>query len=514
MTDASNKAVRTAIWICLAFAFVLWLYRDTAASMVAIWSSSETFAHGYVVPLISLWLVWRRREELAAMALTCAPSASALLGVVAAGVAWLVGEAATVNALRQFAVVAMLVLTVPAVAGWSLARRFAFPLGFLFFAVPFGDFLLPVLMQWTADVTVVALRLTGVPVYQEGMQLIIPSGTWSVVEACSGVRYLIASIMVGAIFAYLHYHRARRRWLFMLVAVAVPILANWARAYGIVMLGHLSGNKLAVGVDHLIYGWVFFGIVIGLMFLIGMRWSEPEGQEHIALPSAPLTATAAGGFTQTALAVGLVLTLALPIAADRLADRAVETATPRLLVPASVVGLPPADAAMPEWAPVFQNPAATLNRRVLFAGQPVGVYIGYYRNQGDRSKLVSSVNTLVSSEDKRWIRTASGLRTVDTGAGQVGVRTAQLRDRVLMSDSVGLTVWQVYWVDGTFETSDVRAKLRGAWQRLRGAGDDGAVIVLYTPVTPKAAADAALEALLRDHLAAIQSQLRATRDGD
>ena len=65
------------------------------------------------------------------------------------------------------------------------------------FAVPVGEFLLPVFMEWTADFTVLALRLSGIPVYREGLQFVIPSGNWSVVEACSGIRYLIASLMVG-----------------------------------------------------------------------------------------------------------------------------------------------------------------------------------------------------------------------------------------------------------------------------------------------------------------------------
>jgi exosortase len=136
--------------------------------------------------------------------------------------------------------------------------------------------MLPSMMQWTADFTVFALQLSGVPVLREGLQFVIPTGSWSVVEACSGVRYLIASFMVGTLFAYLNYRSSWRRAVFMLVSLLVPIVANWVRAYLIVMTGHLSGNELAVGADHLIYGWVFFGIVIGLMFMIGARWTEPD----------------------------------------------------------------------------------------------------------------------------------------------------------------------------------------------------------------------------------------------
>ncbi|MFT7401509.1 MAG: exosortase, partial [Hydrogenophaga sp.] len=135
---------------------ILGLYHQTAAGMVAIWSRSDTYAHGFVVPLISLWLIWRIRHRLAALAPQPAPLAW-LLMLGAAGL-WLAGDLVAVNSVTQFALVALLVLAVPAVLGWQLARAMAFPLGFLFFAVPFGDFLLPVFMDWTADFTVLALR--------------------------------------------------------------------------------------------------------------------------------------------------------------------------------------------------------------------------------------------------------------------------------------------------------------------------------------------------------------------
>jgi exosortase/archaeosortase family protein len=110
------------------------------------------------------------------------------------------------------------------------------------------------------------LRASGIPVFREGNKIVIPSGAWLVVEACSGVRYLLASLMVGTLFAYLNYQSARRRWTFVALSILIPIVANWIRAYLIVMLGHLSGNKIAVGVDHLIYGWLFFGVIIASMY--------------------------------------------------------------------------------------------------------------------------------------------------------------------------------------------------------------------------------------------------------
>ena len=128
----------------------------------------------------------------------------------------------SVNVASQFAFVAMLVLTVPAVLGLRVALVILFPLLFLFFAVPFGEFMLPWLMERTADFAVLALRASAVPVYREGQQFVIPSGTWSVVEECSGIRYMIASFMVGCLFAYLNFRSYRRRAIFMAAALLVP----------------------------------------------------------------------------------------------------------------------------------------------------------------------------------------------------------------------------------------------------------------------------------------------------
>ena len=252
---------------------ILATYWHSAWGMATIWARSETYAHCFVVPLISLWLAWRLRAVLAPM--VPRPGRLAWLLMLGAATLWLAGDLVAVNAATQLALTAMVVLAVPAVLGWRIAKVLAFPLGFLFFAAPLGDFMLPRLMDWTADFTVLALRASGIPVYQEGLQFVIPSGRWSVVEACSGIRYLIASVTVGCLFAYLSYQSTRKRLLFVSVAIVVPLLANWVGAYLIVLLGHVSGNTLATGVDHLIYGWVFFGIVIGVMFLIGSRWSDP-----------------------------------------------------------------------------------------------------------------------------------------------------------------------------------------------------------------------------------------------
>lgn len=498
--------------LLMLLAWIMFLYRYTADAMVLTWYRSETFTHGFLVPPIVLWLVWRQRRVIAVQ--TPQPTVGAFVFIACAAFVWLLGDLVAVNAVTQLAFVALLVLTVPAVLGWSVARLVIFPLGFLFFAVPIGEFLLPQLMEWTANFTVLALRLSGVPVYREGLQFVIPSGNWSVVEACSGVRYLIASLTVGTLFAYLNYQSAKRRILFVMVSIVVPVVANWMRAYMIVMLGHLSGNRLAVGVDHLIYGWLFFGVVIMLMFIIGARWAEPEKVATVSgsrFPAQKQTVTVARLWTTTACFAALV---ALPHIDLWAIDRSAGADAVPLTVPTALatnwLAVRPGVA---NFKPAFRNPSAEINNSYASQGRVVGLYLGYYQHQNYERKLVSSNNVLVVSKDPQWAQVASGSRLVTLGEKQVAVRTAELRGTALtaQANEGRLEVWQIYWINGTMTASDFLAKAYGAFYRLLGRGDDSAVIIVYTPKDQAGGAEAVLESFLSTNYATINELLLKTR---
>jgi len=498
--------------LALLLIWILFLYRETAAAMVTIWSRSDTFTHGFLVPPIVLWLIWRQREVIALQVPRAAPVAWVLMTGVA--FLWLLGDLVAVHAVTQLTLVALLVLAVPAMLGWSVARLISFPLGFLFFCVPIGEFLLPPLMDWTAHVTVFALRLSGIPVYREGLDFVIPSGRWAVVEACSGVRYLIASLTVGALFAYMNYQSTQRRVLFFLVALVVPVLANWMRAYMIVMLGHLSGNKLAVGVDHLLYGWVFFGIVIMLMFIIGARWAEPESAAGSSgRASSEATATApqnAARFWGGAAGIAILVTFPhLAVLAMDSRDIAARdaVATPLSLVTHWQMESPEEGA----FKPAFQNPSTEINQHYSLDGRSVGLYLGYYQRQDYTRKLVSSNNVLVVGKDPHWELVGSGRQRLAWGKHDLEVRMAELRGAVQpgLPTQKNLVALQFYWIGGQVTSNDYLAKVYGALNRLQGRSDGSAVIVATTLKDKAGDAEALLISFLTTHQDAINELLLA-----
>ena len=495
---------------------VLWRYQATAMAMVDTWSRSESYTHAFVVPPIALWLIWRQRDLLRTLQPTPAPLM--LVGLVALVVLWTLGDMVAVNAASQFALVGLLVALVPAVLGWQVTGVVLFPLVFLFFAVPFGDFLTPWLMRMTADFTVGALRLTGIPVYREGQQFIIPSGHWSVVEACSGIRYLMASFMVGSLFAYLNFQSARRRTIFVLLSLLVPVLANWVRAYIIVMLGHLSNNRIATGVDHIVYGWVFFGMVIMGLFYAGSRWAE-HAEPALASPAA--VDADAGGVLVAPIRWAVVAALAAAVLQGPWwLPRAVPSgnmAAPSLVLPDMLdAGWVQAPAIATPWRATFVSPSVEVHQAFAREGAAVGVHLALYRSSGGANRLISSANVLVPAESNEWNLMPKGLRPV-----QAGGQTTTWRTQVIVAaDDIGvigrprLMVWQLYWIGGRLVTSDVQAKLRQAQLRLSGEPDDAASVVLYAEERGGQPADTVLACFVAanfDILKRLLSQANAAR---
>lgn len=476
-------------------AWVIGWYWPTALDIAGIWWRSDTFAHGLVVFPVFAWLIWRARPRLAPLAPQ--PVGWLALPAVLAGFGWLLGELVSVAAASQFFLMTLLITAYVAALGWQISRVLAFPLLFLFFGVPIGDFLLPTLMKFTAEFTVGALRLSGVPVFQEGLQFVVPNGRWSVVEACSGIRYLIASLMIGALYAYLNYRSLRRRLLFMLVALLVPIVANWLRAYMIVMLGYHSDNKLAVGFDHLIYGWLFFGVVILLMFWIGGRWFEPP-QPFVAAQAQTAGPVSARSWARLLPLAAVVA--AFPLAA-RMLERPVADFTMTVALPAPAPGWQSAEVPPEAYRPHYQGERGVAEAAYRQGdGPPVFVQVKLFAAQTRGHEMVMWGNGLVPPESTATVVVSAAKRML---AGE------RIREVGLATMFGRLHVWNWYRLPGKTLVGDVETKLWLAAGKLSGASDASAVI---TVVTAEDEVPAAAEALLEAFVAAHGAGLKAAVD--
>ena len=297
------------------------------------------------------------------------------------------------------------------------------------------------------------------------------------------------------------------------MSILVPIVANWFRAYMIVMLGHLSGNTLAVGVDHLVYGWVFFGVVILLMFVIGARWSEPEPMGGASASSTTGLANArnpVAWFWAVSLLAAVIV--AMPTLAKRTIESGQSTSNSDLKLRLNLSGAwRAADTAALDYRPHFESPSVEINQAFTASDQPVGVYLAYYRNQIYDRKLVSSSNVLVASGDILWRMVGPGYASVTVGGKQVSMRSAELRRLAGAAATAPeqLQALQVYWINGTLTSNDYLAKIYSAVYQLLGKGDDSAAIVLYTASDRSDAAQQRLTAFVEANYGAIDAALQA-----
>lgn len=490
----------------LVLLIIFALYWPTFYSMVEIWERSETFTHGFLIFPISAWLIWGRRHHLARIEPAADWRGLTLLAM--AGIAWLLADAGGVRVVAQYAFIAILIAAVWSMLGLQVVRALFFPLMFLFFAVPVGEFLIPPLMEFTADFTVTALQLTGIPVYREGNYFSIPSGDWSVIEACSGLRYLIASITLGSLYAYLTYRSWKRRLVFAVLSVIVPLLANGLRAYMIVMIGHLSGMKYAVGVDHLIYGWVFFGVVMLLLFWIGSYWREDEETplQTDAVPAGnihPLGSSLAFSSKKLLPAI-LIVASVWPAYAFFLDQRSLPELPTLAITPAQ--GWQTVDP-VTDWVPHWVGADRQLRASFAKESDKVQIALDYYVSQRQDSELINSQNYMVSqTKYEHWLNVGESQVAVVIAGQPRQVRQVLLKTRDTQPRR--LLVWQWNVIDGKQASSDHFAKLVLALARVRLARDDGASIIVAAPYeVSQTEASAVLERFVRENEAAVMQAL-------
>ncbi len=492
----------------LALLLVLLAYWPSVAGMVRIWTVSETFAHGFLIAPISLWLIWRERHAIAETPVRPAPWG--LLVILVLGGVWLLARLIGVNVVQQLAVVASLVAVVYTLLGWAMLKRLSFPLGFLFFAVPIGKELIPPLMDFTADFTVFMIELTGIPVYREGTFFELPTGNWSVVEGCSGVRYLIASVSLGTLYAYLTYRSLAKRLVFVLVAIVMPILANGLRAFMIVMIAHFSDMKLALGVDHFIYGWVFFGLVIFIMFYVGSFWRD-EFPAHSPDPDrvARLSPAQKPAYLWLTALVALAL-LPWPWLESRAVEPvAGEATTVRLELP-EAKGWRKRGESLTQWRPTYHGATLEIEQTYTKDNAVVSLYLAYYARQGEGAELINDANVLIPEKHPVWQQKKRGKRILRLGGEPLEVATALLR-----SPAQSLYVVHWYWVGGEMTANPVLAKLYQAKHTLFGGDSAAAALVIAAEMDedPRPAV-VAIQQFVDDMLPAIAQSLRTREAHD
>jgi len=450
--------------LALLSAAIFAIFWREAADVAGIWWNSSTFTHCLlIVPMIG-WLVSQRVALL--RPLTPVFWWPALIWMAGAGLVWLVGEAAGVGLFRQLGLILMLQGAVAATLGEKLVRGLLFPLGYALLLVPFGEELVPLLQTLTAHISMILLHLSGIPAEMEGVFITTPAGFFEVAEACSGVNFLIAMLAYAIFAAHLCFRSWTRRIVFVVAALATTILANALRAWGTMVAAEIWGIEAAGGIDHVFYGWFFFGAVILVVMLVARRWFDRPANDAAVdvsrLSGVPRFAGPAKAVLPVALMVPLLFVGWGHLAGGRSA------ALPATIAISAPQGWSEADFEDMMWVPRFDGADQRAAHYFVDAkGQGVTVAVGGYERQAEGREVVAFGQGAIDP-DSKWAWSAA-LPAVE------GAKT----ERLLHPGPVLRDAATWYVVDGKVTGSPRAAKLAGLKARLLG-GDPRALSLIIS----------------------------------
>jgi exosortase D (VPLPA-CTERM-specific) len=248
--------------------------------VVTRWIQQEEYSHGFFIPLITLWMLWKRKD-----AILESLGASSWSGVIMICVGLLglfLGELTAIFILIQLGFLVSLMGLLLAFGGLSLLRVAFVPVAFLIFAIPlpyFIDSKLSAGMQLlSSQIGVSFLRMVGSSVFLEGNVIDLGEYKLQVVEACSGLRYLYPLMSIGFLVGYMYRSVLWQKWVIFFSAIPVTILMNSVRIAIVGLLVERWGSGMADGFLHYFEGWVVF--MLCLAVLMGEIWLFERWGSH------------------------------------------------------------------------------------------------------------------------------------------------------------------------------------------------------------------------------------------
>jgi exosortase len=248
---------------------LLWVTFPILYALMQRWGHDSRYSHGYLVPLFSLYLLYARRRQLAAVARSCRPNWWGLPLLLAGLAIHAAGTYLFVDWFQAIALLPCLAGVIVLLGGWP-AFRWAWPaVAFLAFMVPL-PFSLEVglaqpLQQLATKVSCYSLQTLGFAAYAEGTIIRFGEVRIGVVEACSGLSMLVLFFALSTAAAILVRRPLWERLLLVTSAVPIALVANIARIIVTALLHKAAGRELADLVFHTLAGYLMMPLALGLL---------------------------------------------------------------------------------------------------------------------------------------------------------------------------------------------------------------------------------------------------------
>jgi len=490
-----------------------YLYFDSLAFLFGHWIGSEDYSHGMFVPMIGLFLIWHARHRIAEAG---AENSWWGLAVILAGLfIYCIGELATLYVLQHVSLWMVIVGLVIASIGVRGARAIAFPLSYLLTSIPLPVFLYASLSSqlqlWSSALGVGFLQLVGVTAFRDGNVIDLGPVQLQVIEACSGIRYLLPLTSLALLCAYLFKDRMWKRVVIVLSSIPISIVVNGFRIGMIGVLVEWYGQEAAEGFYHLFEGWMLFMASLGLLilemwvlarigavgdrssFLTRFTWAC---QSPDPTPAATLQPPASHRlFPSLAYLCSVALLVPVAFASTLMVERA-EVPPPR----AMFVDFP---MKLDGWL----GTSLTLEKQYIDTlrfddylladfrfddGQPVNLYAAYYQSQRKGQSAHSPKSCLPGGG---W--EISSFNSMDLPASSGMVRSLHVNRALIQRNSQKQIV--LYWFKqrDRILSNEYLVKLFLFWDALSRGRTDGALVRIASLIGPGETEDIVDQRLLR-----------------
>jgi len=489
----------------------------------------DDYSSSMLIPLVVLYLIWEKRNALARI-----PSSWSWIGiaVIIAGVVlfWL-GELGGEFFVIYFSSWLLLTGLCWLHLGWRKLKAIAFPVALLLAMFPLPYFihgkLSLNLKLLSSQFGVKMMQLLGMSAYREGNVIDLGFTQLQVVDACSGLRYLIPLIILGLILAYFYKTTWWKRTLLVLSTIPIAVLVNSLRIASVGVLYPIWGPKVAEGFFHDFSGWFIFMLTVGfLMLFMGFLRLLPPRQAGIIKSAARNSEVPPSGHAPEEQEVGNLnsdprekkSTTGVP-------GKATSLLTPHFIAAAGLLGITLAISMgvefheqMPMNRPLAEFPATIagwqgqrqsmeqmfideldLSDYVIIDyhngdGRLVNFYVAYYQSQR-KGESIHSPETCMPGGG--WLFRESGKTLVPINNGE---KATMAVNRALMQKGESKQL-AYYWfpMRGRVLTNAYEMKLYNFWDALTRQRTDGALVRIITPIYVNEALDQA-EARLQDFM--------------
>ena len=315
--DSPRYWVVAGIGLAVALCAFGFIFHTEIATAIFVWNNSYAYNHCFLVLPVAVYLAWDRRQEVTATT-PCPAPWIALLAIPAVAM-WFVADRLGIMEARQLMALTLFQILVASLIGLGTWKVLAAPLLYLYFLVPFGEFVLPSLQVLTVHFTATGLSLLGIPNFLDGTTIQIPEGMFQVEEACSGLRFLTAMAAFSVPYVCLMYSTVLRRVVFIGLFLAAAIIGNCFRVLGTILIAHFTNNVKLIEAQHVYWGWAFYVVVGLVMAVIGVAFRQERRSPARVTPMIPPHTAGAGG-SVAVLALVILLAVSARFAAGYLDD--------------------------------------------------------------------------------------------------------------------------------------------------------------------------------------------------